>query len=136
MKVTLDPGAKLPTRAHETDAGYDLYATENKLVPKFGEQIFSTGVHVQIPEGYAGLLVSKSGLNINHGITSTGLIDSGYTGPIIVKLTNHSNHSYEIKPGDKITQLVLIKITTPDLKFVNKLENTERGFNGLGSSGR
>lgn len=80
MKIKLDPGAFCPTRAHETDAGLDLYATEDKVVPPYGSAIFDTGVHVQLPPFTAGFLKSKSGLNVKHGITSEGVIDVGLHG--------------------------------------------------------
>ena len=77
MKVKLDEGAYAPTRAHETDAGLDLFAREDRIVEAKGSAIFKTGVHVELPAGCSGLIVSKSGLNVNHDITSTGLIDEG-----------------------------------------------------------
>ena len=77
MKITLDKGAKMPTRAHSTDAGLDLYAMDTKIVPAKESAIFDTGVHVELPEGTAGLLKSKSGLNTKHGITSEGARQMG-----------------------------------------------------------
>ena len=147
-KVQLDEGAVLPTRAHDTDAGYDLYAREDFVIPRsrcysfdddgvyIGSAIHDTGVHIEIPQGYVGFLKSKSGLNVKHGITSEGVIDSGYTGSIVVKLYNHEDETYEVKKGDKITQLVILPIATPTLKIVDNLEETERGTGGFGSTGR
>lgn len=90
-----------------------------------------------MPIGTAGLLVSKSGLNVGHDITSTGLIDAGYTGSIIVKLYNNSSkNEYTVNKGDKISQLVVINISTPELELVDKLEETERGSAGFGSTGK
>lgn len=94
MKIKLDPWAIMPTRAHDTDAGLDLYSCEEKTVPAFGSAIFNTGVHVQLPPNTAGMLKSKSGLNVNHDITSEGVIDVGYTGAIVVKLYNHGKTPY------------------------------------------
>lgn len=136
MRVMLDPGAKMPTRAHDTDAGLDLYARESKVVPGGGSAVFDTGVHVEIPRGYAGLLVSKSGLNVVHGLTSTGLIDSGYTGSIAVKLFNQSGRSYPVFEGDKISQLVIFPVETWGLELVDSFAETERGNGGFGSTGR
>lgn len=136
MKVMLDAGAKMPQRAHKTDAGLDICSREKKLIRAGESAIFDTGVHVQIPPGYAGLLVSKSGLNVKHGITSTGLIDTGYTGSIRVKLYNQANRDYTVSVGDKISQLVLIKISTEDVERVDYLEDTERGNGGFGSTGK
>lgn len=136
MKVKLDPGALIPRRAHDADAGYDLYARESKLVRAGQSAVFDTGVHVALPKGYAGLLVSKSGLNVNHDMTSTGLIDAGYTGSIKVKLFNHGACDYAVKAGDKISQLVVMPVMTSDVDLVDALDETERGENGFGSSGR
>ena len=136
MKVMLDPGAKMPTRAHSTDAGLDLYAMDTQIVPSKESAIFDTGVHMELPDGTVGFLKSKSGLNVNYGITSEGVIDVGYTGSIKVKLYNHSGRDYTVKAGDKISQLVILPILTPYLELVDKLEDTERGDGGFGSTGR
>lgn len=103
MKVVLDNGAKMPTRAHETDAGLDLYSREDCIVEAKESATFDTGVHIAIPNGFAGFLKSKSGLNVKHGLISDGVIDAGYTGSIVVKLYNLSGYDYKIKAGDKIT---------------------------------
>lgn len=89
MKVVIDDGAFVPTRAHEADAGLDLYAVETKIVPSKDSASFDTGVHIELPPGTVGLLKSKSGLMCKHGIISDGTIDEGYTGSIVVKLFNH-----------------------------------------------
>lgn len=135
MKVKLDPGAKMPTRAHDMDAGYDLYSRTEQWIPPYGSGVFDTGVHIEIPEGFAGVLISKSGLNVKKDLTSTGLIDAGYTGSIVVKLYNHDNKAKRIKAGDKISQLIIITVLTPKLEQVAELEETERGDQGFGSSG-
>lgn len=136
IKVMLDPGAIMPARAHELDAGYDLYSREDAVIYPSAGGLFDTGVHVAIPEGYVGFLKSKSGLNVKHSIQSEGVIDSGYTGSIHVKLFNHGSKAVEIKKGQKISQLVLLPIITPELAVVDQLEDTERGANGFGSSGK
>lgn len=135
MKVVLDSGATMPTRAND-DAGFDLYSREEKYIPALGSAIFDTGVHVQIPKDYCGVLISKSGLNTKRGLTSTGLIDSGYTGSIAVKLYNQSPKAALIAKGEKISQLVIMPIITPDLEQADSLEDTARGDNGFGSTGR
>lgn len=135
IKVMLDEGAFMPTRAHKEDAGLDLYATKDAVIFRDDSCIFDTGVHVQIPEGYVGFLKSKSGLNVHQGIQSAGVIDCGYTGSICVKLYNHGNSMVHIKKGQKISQLVLLPIITPELELVDSLEETERGNGGFGSSG-
>lgn len=135
IKIMLDEGAKAPTRAHEDDAGLDIYAMESGCVPAWTCRAFRTGLHVEIPHGYVGILFAKSGLNVNHGITSTGVIDSGYTGEIIVNL--HGNgKNYTVKKGDKISQLVILPIVTPTVEVVESFEKTDRGDNGFGSTGR
>lgn len=136
IKIMLDEGAKAPTRAHEADAGLDIYALDGGWVADKTCRAFRTGLHVEIPQGYVGILFSKSGLNVNHGITSTGVIDSGYTGEIIVNLHNNGGKHYEVKKGDKISQLVVLPIVTPSVTVVDSFEQTDRGDNGFGSTGR
>ena len=137
MNIYVEKGAYVPERAHKTDAGLDVRSYENRLVKAHGGALLHTGLHVQLPHGTAGLLVSKSGLNVKHGITSTGLIDEGYTGEIMVKLYNHSDSDYLVNAGDKISQLVVIPVLYEDIQFKNFLdENTERGDHGFGSSGK
>lgn len=136
MRVKLDEGAKMPTRAHTYDAGLDLYAKEGQIVPARESAVFDTGVHMEIPQGYVGFLKSKSGLNVKHGITSEDVIDAGYTGSIVVKLYNHSGYDYEIKAGDKISQLVILPVYLATPVLADDLDETERGDNGFGSSGR
>lgn len=146
MKIKLDKGAYMPTRAHETDAGLDLYAMESQIVPAKESAVFDTGVHIELPyvfNGFGmprwktvGFLKSKSGLNVKHGLVSEGVIDMGYTGSIKVKLYNHSGYDYKVNAGDKISQLVILPIITPELELVDELEETERGDGGFGSTGR
>ena len=140
MKIMLDEGAKMPTRAHPYDAGLDLYAPEGDgsycINACGGSCTIDTGVHVQIPEGCVGLVKSKSGLNVKHGLTCTGVIDSHYTGSITVKLYNHHFQSYDVRPGDKIAQLVIVPCVLLPLEMVDSLEETDRGDNGFGSTGR
>ena len=136
MKIVIEPGAYLPERAHDLDAGYDLRSPIRAYVPPNSSAIIDTGVHIEIPEGYVGMLKSKSGLNVKHDITSEGVIDSGYTGSICVKLYNHGQNAYEVNKGDKISQLVIMPIITPALEIVSHLDSTERGDGGFGSTGR
>lgn len=136
MKILLDAGAKMPTRAYPTDAGLDLYAMETQIVCAKASAIFDTGVHIELPKGTVGMLKSKSGLNVKHGIQSEGVIDVGYTGSIRVKLYNHSGRDYTVNKGDKISQLVILPILSPELELVSELEEQSRGNNGFGSSGK
>lgn len=137
MKIVLEPWAIMPTRAHEFDAGLDLYSAEDDvyIYPRNSE-LFDTGVHIQLPKNTVGFLKSKSGLNVKSGITSEGVIDVGYTGSIVVKLYNHSDKPYLVCKGDKISQLVILPCILPELEVVDSLEDTERGTGGFGSTGR
>ena len=141
MKIMLDKGARMPTRAHTWDAGLDLYAPEGTgsyaISPCGGSVTIDTGVHMQIPEGCVGFIKAKSGLNVKHGLTCTGVIDAHYTGSIAVKLYNHHPClRYDVRPGDKIAQLVILKCELPELEIVDSLEETDRGDKGFGSTGR
>lgn len=136
MNIKLDPGAYMPERAHRADAGYDLRSPVKCRLYAGEAVVIDTGVHIQIPTGFVGMLKSKSGLNVKHDIVGEGVIDSGYTGSIRVKLYNHGAESYVIEVGDKISQLVFLPIITPELELVAELEETDRGSNGFGSTGR
>lgn len=136
IKVVLDNGAYMPEKAHEADAGFDLRTPSKVIIPAKSSRIIPTGVHVEIPFGYVGFLKSKSGLNVKDGILSEGVIDSGYTGSIVAKVYNHSNKEKVFEKGDKITQLVILPIPDIEMVQVDSLEDTERGDNGFGSSGR
>lgn len=136
MKIKLLKDAFMPIRAFKTDAGLDLFSPIDTYVPAMGSVRISTGVCIELPRNTVGMVKSKSGLNVKHGITSEGVIDVGYTGSIMVKLYNHSDKDYRICRGDKISQLVIMPILTPDLELVDELEETERGANGFGSTGR
>lgn len=137
MKIMLDKSAYMPSRAHATDAGLDLRTPVAVTVPAHGSAVVDTGVHVQLPANTVGMLKSKSGLNVKHGITSEGVIDVGYTGSIKVKLYNHTSYPYAFKAGDKITQLVILPFVYVDgLGLVSELDDSERGDSGFGSTGR
>lgn len=138
MKVYLDPGARMPEKAHDLDAGYDLFALNSVVIPPGEGRIIETGVHMEIPKGYCGVLVSKSGLNVNYNLTSTGLIDSGYKNAIKVKLYNQGKTSQLMRSGWKCSQIVILPISDDGLEKVESLEefaDSERGMNGFGSSG-
>lgn len=140
MKVKLDEGAFMPERAHDEDAGYDLRTPVDVVVFPVsiidnGSATIDTGVHMAIPKGYVGFLKSKSGLNVKNDLTGEGVIDSGYTGSIKVKLYNHGKAIHKFKKGDKIIQIVLLPVYTPELELVDKLDDTDRGNAGFGSTG-
>lgn len=137
VKVALDDGAIMPTYAHPGwDAGMDLYVREDAMVYRWGRRDFDTGVHIQIPKGYAGIVTGKSGIDHKHGITCHGLVDAGYTGSVRVNLYNSSELDYPVKAGDKIAQLVIVPVLTPELVLVDEIDGGERGDAGFGSTGR
>jgi len=152
MKIKLDDGAIMPTRAHATDAGLDLYSMEDKAIfprhmmmydnegfssPVECAEAFDTGIHIAFDHGTYGKIESKSGLNVNHSVVSCGgVIDEGYTGSITVKLYNLGAKPYIIHKGDKIAQLVIMPYLTPEMELVDDLEPTDRGDGAFGSTGR
>lgn len=136
----LNPKAMLPTRAHEGDAGLDLYAVEPAHIgpgERFG---VGTGVGVEIPEGHAGLILPRSGLARDHGIAlvnAPGLIDSGYRGELRVLLLNTDPaETFRVEPGDRIAQLVLVPVALATPVEVEALADSARATGGFGSSGR
>lgn len=136
MKVKLDYNATMPTKAHETDAGYDLYASHSKYIMQRSSAVIDTGVHIEIPAGYYGLVAGRSGMNFNESIICPqGTIDSGYTGCIKVKLYNMTADSKMIQKGDRIAQIIFMKCEAPELEKVDALEETDRGEAGFGSTG-
>lgn len=136
MKVRLNEGAFLPERAHAWDAGLDLRTPVGVMLLPESSEIIDTGVAVEIPEGYVGMLKSKSGLNVNYGIIGEGVIDAGYTGTIRVKLYNMTRTYHYFAPGDKIIQLVVVPCLLEECEKVETLSETERGEGGFGSTGR
>jgi dUTP pyrophosphatase len=135
----LDPEARLPTRAHDGDAGLDLYALHGATLAPGARASLGTGIAVEIPPGRAGLVLPRSGLAARHGIAlvnAPGLIDSGYRGELRVLLLNTDrSDACEIHPGDRIAQLVLVAVEAPGVVVVDELELSERGAGGFGSSG-
>jgi len=130
--------AVLPTRAYAGDAGLDLAACERAELPPGGRAVGATGLAVAIPEGYAGYVQPRSGLAARHGISmvnAPGLIDSGYRGEVrIVLLNTDREQSFEIEPGMRIAQLVVLPVPAVELVEVDELPGSERGVRGFGSS--
>ena len=137
--VRLDPRAKLPTRAHAGDAGLDLYALEATALAPGGRASIPTGIAVEIPSGQAGLVLPRSGLADRHGIAlvnAPGLIDAGYRGELRVLLLNTDRSArFEVAAGDRVAQLVLVRIEEPAVLEVPALGESARGGGGFGSSG-
>ena len=136
----LNEEALLPSRAHEGDAGLDLYACEAAHIGPGERWSIGTGVAVEIPEGHAGLVLPRSGLAKRHGITvvnSPGLIDSGYRGEVRVLLLNTDPAEvFRVEPGDRIAQLVISPIVLAEPIEAEALADSARGDGGFGSSGR
>lgn len=132
--------ATLPTRAHEGDAGLDLYACEAAHIGPGERWSVGTGVGVEIPEGHAGLVLPRSGLAMKHGIAlvnAPGLIDSGYRGELRVLLLNTDPAEiFKVAPGDRIAQLVIVPIALAEPVETETLAESARGDGGFGSSGR
>ncbi|KAE8217967.1 hypothetical protein CF326_g9287 [Tilletia indica] len=131
------PSAQLPTRGSAAAAGYDLYAAADVLLPaKNGRKVVPTGIKVAVPEGCYGRVAPRSGLASKHGIdVGAGVIDADYRGLLGVLLFNFGDADFQIKAGDRIAQLVLEQIRTPDVVEVEDLEETDRGAAGFGSTG-
>ena len=137
----LRPGAKVPDRAYAGDAGYDLAAAEGVVLAPGERAVIRTGLAIAVPEGYAGLVLPRSGIAVRHGISlvnAPGLIDSGYRGELMVPLINHDREeSFEIETGMRIAQLVLVRVAEARFVSVELFEKStdSRGEGGFGSSG-
>ena len=136
----LSEGARPPTRAHDGDAGYDLHASEAATIGPARRASVGTGIAIELPDGYAGLVLPRSGLAAKHGITlpnAPGLIDAGYRGELRVLLLNTDlEEPFEVEPGDRIAQLVVARVEAPELVESEALEESPRGGGGFGSTGR
>lgn len=135
----LDPAARLPARAHEDDAGYDLCALHDATLGPGERATIGTGIAIELPAGHAGLVLPRSGLAARHGIAivnAPGLIDSGYRGELKVLLLNTDrDERFTMAAGDRIAQLVIVAVATPQIVEAGALAATLRGEGGFGSSG-
>lgn len=136
IKVKLDDGAFLPVRAHDTDAGADIFTPVDIILEANSSFIVATGVHIETPPNCVTMVKSKSGLNIKHDIVAEGVIDEGFSGEIVVKLYNLGPRTKYFKRGDKITQIVVMPVVYPTYKEADKIACGDRGINGYGSTGR
>ena len=133
----LNENATVPTKVNKSDAGYDLYALEGTIIDKHSHKLIKTGISMQIPEGYVGLIWPRSGMAYKHGIdVFAGVIDSSYRGDVGVILYNSQYSNYNIEKGDRIAQIIFQKIEDFDLHVVENLDDTSRGAGGFGSSGK
>lgn len=136
IRVVLDESAIMPERAHELDAGLDLFTPVDFVVPAHGYAFVDTGVHAELPWGTCGRICSKSGLNRKSGITADGLIDEGYTGSIGITVHNDGDVDYRFSRGDKVAQMVIEDIRRPMPVQVSEISGGTRGDDGFGSTGR
>ena len=136
----LSESARPPSRAHDDDAGYDLHAAEEATLAPGARASVGTGIAVAIPPGCAGLVLPRSGLAARHGIAlvnAPGLIDAGYRGELRVLLLNTDRaKTFAIAAGDRIAQLVVVRVEVPALREQPSLETSSRGAGGFGSTGR
>jgi len=130
--------ARLPTRGSDRSVGYDLYSSVDAVVPcQTGNVLVGTGLAISIPDGLYGRVAPRSGLAVKHCIdVGAGVIDPDYTGEIKVVLFNHGDKDFEVKKGDRIAQLILERCETPMIKEIGLLEETLRGSDGFGSTGK
>ena len=145
IQFTLDKGAFKPTKAHATDAGFDLYAKEDQQIG-MNNVIFDTGVHILIPAGFVGLVLPRSSMSAKGVICATGVIDAGYSGSIKICLryqewyydydANIDNDTLKVYAGERIAQIVIVPLPEIELQEVSELPKTDRGSNGFGSSGK
>ena len=133
----LNEYAKVPTRANLTDAGFDLYSIDELQIAPQSRQTVKTGVSLEMPDHFAGLIWPRSGLSVKSGIdVLAGVIDSGYRGEIMVCLYNTSKEVVEIKRGDRIAQIIFQEVPLVSLSLSETLGSSQRGENGFGSTGK
>lgn len=127
--------AIVPTKAHNTDAGFDLYSIEECVIPPKQRKTVSTGISIQMPDNYAGLIWPRSGLSVKKGLdVLAGVIDAGYRGEIMVCLYNTSFEAVHINHGDKIAQIIFQEVPRISMIPVDNLDSSQRGDNGFGST--
>ena len=139
LRIKVVDPALTPIRAHPGDAGLDLKTSKNIEIYPRGLVTVSSGVSVEIPHGYVGLVFARSGFGKRYGIgipNGVGVIDSGYRGEIAVTLTNNGQFPFTAKKYDRIAQLVIVPIVLSDIQIVEELSASERGTGGFGSTGR
>lgn len=136
--LSVVPGSAIPDTAHAGDAGMDLRAREDAVVPARGRTLVPTGVRLSLPEDCVAYVCSRSGLALNHGVAvlnAPGVVDSGYRGEVGVILFNTADSDYRVRRGDKVAQMVIQRVVLPEWEVVAELDATDRGTGGFGSSG-
>ena len=132
----LTKDAILPTRGSNASVGYDLYSTDQIIIPPTHRALVGTSVAILMPNGVYGRVAPRSGLAVKHGIqVGAGVIDPDYTGEVKVVLFNHGDKVFEVKKGERIAQLILEKCETPGVEEIGVIEETNRGAGGFGSTG-
>ena len=132
----LDESAIIPTRATDSDAGYDLYSTNDGVVPARGRKVVGSGIAIAIPPGHYGRVAPRSGLAVKRGIdVLAGVVDSGYRGEVGVVLQNLSDEDFPFKKGDRVAQLILEQCNTIGWVELDELEDSVRSDGGFGSTG-
>ena len=130
--------AKLFSKAHEDDACYDIYADCDQSVMPYETRLIHTGIKVEIPKGYEGIVRPRSGLSLKTGLrvaNSPGTIDAGYRGEVCVVMTNLSEKAFKISAGDRIAQFTIKKVLEFEIEEVSEISDTIRGVGGFGSTG-
>jgi len=132
----LSSKARTPTRGSKLAAGYDMYASKDTVVPAKGKVLVETDIAMAVPTGTYGRIAPRSGLAVKSFIdTGAGVIDADYRGQVKILLFNHADTDFEVKEGDRVAQLILERIYTPDIVEVVELEESVRGVAGFGSTG-
>lgn len=134
--IQLEENAKAPQYAHDDDAGADVFAYEDTVIPARGHAAVRTGVKVALHKGLYGKMSSKSGLMVKHGLTCDGTIDAGYRGEIMAIMFNHTDVDYVFHRGDKVAQLIILPYVRSYFEEADELDGTERGAGGFGSTGK
>ena len=132
----LKESALIPTRATDSDAGYDLYSIEDGVIPAGGRKVVGTGIAIAIPTSYYGRVAPRSGLAVKKGIdVLAGVVDSGYRGEVGVVLQNLSSEHFTYKKGDRVAQLILEQCNSIGWVELDELKDSERSYGGFGSTG-
>lgn len=136
MRIMLDDGAFKPRREHDTDAGLDIFAMHDGIVRAGQSAVFHTGVHVELPNEIMGDVRPKSGLMFNHDVLTFGTVDEGYDGEIMVKMFNLGDTDFNVRRGDKITQVATVRVVYEPVEVVDRINGGARENRGFGSTGR
>lgn len=132
----LSENAVMPKKAHKADAGFDLTATQDYIINENGRVLIDTGIAVEIPNGYFGMVTGRSGNTIRYGLVGQlGIIDSGYTGSIGVMLFNTTKFEKRIRKGERVGQLIIMPAPEVEFEEADKLSESDRGTGGYGSTG-